>query len=486
MNVLLIVAPFYYPHSEALRTELLGVLYLAANLRSHGHNVTVLDPTIERPIRIGNSYYYGMNSESLKDEIMQLRPDFVGISCHYSYSRKEAYTIAETVKEINPKIVTALGGLFATLHNERILQECSFLDYVFLGESEQSLLELLSGLESAGQLALERIDGLVYRKDKAVLNNGKNNFIEDLDSLPYPARDIVDIKLYMNSKTILYGLGARPALSLLTSRSCPYNCSFCNMWLVHGSRWRPRSPENVIGEIDEIVNKYNAEHVFIMDDNFTFDIERAKEICSLIIQKGYKFRWNTPNGISVKKLDRELIRLMKKSGCVNVCIGIESGSQYLRNEAMNKNVSDEDIVKAVELFHAEKIPVGGFLLLGMPGEDDARFKETVKLVNHLKLSFIAVNFVIPFPGSKLYSNLVNEGIIPEGYAPAYDNFKLPAFTTRDFSINELLARRNKLLSTFYLTHIPGILNEFFTGRLNWISRDMTKRLFAEKLPKVFN
>jgi len=256
------------------------------------------------------------------------------------------------------------------------------------------------------------------------------------------------------------------------------------MWLVHGSRWRARSPENVLGEIDEIVNKYQAKQVFIMDDNFTFDIERAKNICNKIIQKGYRFHWNTPNGISVKRIDRELARLMKRAGCSNVCIAIESGSEYIRNRVMNKNISDQEIVNAVSNFNAAKIPVGGGLILGMPGETRIRFQETVKFVKRLNLSFLAVTFATPFPGTQLYNSLLKEGIIPEGYMASNDNYNYPIFATRDFSCQELLERRKIILSQFYLSHFPKLLTELLRGRLNWISPAMFKRIFIEKVLKT--
>lgn len=457
-------------------------MYLAANLRLHGHDVSILDPTIEAPKKMPNgTYYYGIMEKDLKEKITNYEPDVIGISCHYAFSHQGAYRIAVLAKTLNPKIVTIIGGLFPTIYKEKVLSDCQSLDYLLIGESEQTLPLLLSELSSHGSAKLEAIDGLIYRKDNKIVNNGKKSFIDNLDSLPYPARDLVDIKRYMNTKTVLYGLGAQPALSLLTSRSCPNRCSFCNMWLIHGSRWRPRSPDNVLGEIDEIVNKYQARHVFIMDDNFTFDPERVKVICNGIIQKGYRFSWNTPDGISVKKIDAELARLMKRAGCSNVCIGIESGSEDIRNRLMKKNVSDQEIINAIKHFNSAKIPVGAFIILGMPGENKTHFQETINFLKRLNLSFVIVTFAIPFPGTELYANLIQEGIIPAGYIPMMDNFNYPLFLTKDFSRTELLERRKKLLIQFYSSHIPKLIVELFQGRLNWITPSMLQRVFVEKI-----
>jgi magnesium-protoporphyrin IX monomethyl ester (oxidative) cyclase len=253
------------------------------------------------------------------------------------------------------------------------------------------------------------------------------------------------------------------------------------MWLIHGSRWRMRSPDNVLAEIDEIINRYRAEHVFIMDDNFTFDPARAKLICQGIIRKGYRFRWNTPNGISVKGMDVELARLMKRAGCANVILGIESGSEYVRHEVMRKKISNDEIIHAVDCLQAAGIPTGGFILLGMPGEEEKDFQESVRFTQRLKLSFINTSFAIPFPGTKLYNDLVDLGVFAQGFVPEMDNFNYPVFVTKDFTAQQLLRRRQRLLLSFYLSHAPQLMADIFRGRLTWISWSMFQRAFFEKL-----
>jgi magnesium-protoporphyrin IX monomethyl ester (oxidative) cyclase len=482
MKILIVVAPFYYPNPYAMRTELLGVLYLAAALRAAGHGVEILDPTIGPPRKTTDKkYFYGIPQQEMEQKMRAAAADVVAISCHYAYSHLQAYELAVLAKRINPNVVTVMGGLFASLYKEKLLSDCPQLDHVLMGESEKSFPRLLSALASGDKASgLAQVDGAVCRQDGGVKLNEKKDFIECLDELPFPARDMVDIGRYMNTKTVLYGLGGRPALSLLTSRSCPHRCSFCNMWLIHGSRWRFRSPENVLAEIDEIVNRYHAGHVFIMDDNFTFDPQRAKQICEGIIRKGYRFRWNTPNGISVRGMDPELARLMKRAGCANVCLGIESGSEYIRHEVMCKHISNEQITHAVNCLHGAGIPVGGFITLGMPGEKEEHFLETLRFTRRLKLSFIGTTFAIPFFGTKLYNDLIQQGVIAGGFVPEMDNFNVPSFVTKDFTARELIGRRQRLLLGFYSHHAPQLAAEFLGGRLNWITPGMFKRVFVEK------
>lgn len=453
MRVLLINSPYQFPDPTTHRTELLGLGYLGSSLRKAGHEVSIYDPTINKPTQLPNGlYYYGTTDEDTYNNIRSFQPDCVGISCHYSYASREAFKVAEIVKNIDSNIVVVMGGLFISVFNERALIECNAIDYGLIGESEISFPDLLKNIYLKTK-KLDEVDGLIYRDGNEILKNKKSKYIDDLDSLPFPARDMVDIAFYMHASETkrLYGLGTRPTLSLLTSRSCPYRCSFCNMKLVHGPRWRKRTPENVINEIDEIVNKCKAEHVFIMDDNFTLDPDRVKSICRGIIEKGYKFRWNTPNGISVKRVDEEMARLMKRAGCANVCIAIESGSDYIREEVMNKKISKDEIENAVKCFKRADIPVVGFVLLGMPGETEKYFKETFKFVTSLPLTSIVVSFAIPFPGTKLHEDLIKQCIIDKNYSVDMDDLNTPAYSTNSFTKDELIKRKKILKDVF-----PGL------------------------------
>ena len=191
-----------------------------------------------------------------------------------------------------------------------------------------------------------------------------------------------------------------------------------------------------------------AEHVFFVDDNFTFKPDRAKLICEKIIRKRYSFRWNTPNGISVKKIDDELAVLMKKAGCANVCIAIESGSEYIRNVVMNKRISNNEITRAVDCFTRAGIPVVGFILIGMPGEDEASFQETVTFLKTLPLTSIVVSYAIPFPGTKLHDSLIQSGIIARDSTIGMDDFNTPVFDTVAFSKDDLVKRKAKLKEMF--------------------------------------
>ena len=269
IKVLLINAPYHFPDPVVHRTEMLGLEYLAAGLRNAGHNVALLDPTVGPGQSVSPGlYYYGQSEAEIADVIAKLRPDCVGISCHYSFAAENAYRVADLVKRVSPETVVIMGGLFVSIFRDKPLKQCPSIDFCLIGEADNSLVDFLSKL-SAPCRAFEDIDGLIYRNGDAVITNKKCLFVQDLDSLPFPARDLWDMAPYLNGsrEKRLYGLGNKPSLSILTSRSCPNRCSYCNMWLVHGSRWRGRSPDNVIAELEEILFKYKAEPHLSKIDN---------------------------------------------------------------------------------------------------------------------------------------------------------------------------------------------------------------------------
>lgn len=478
MKILLVKAPYQYPHKKALRTESLGQLYIAAVLRERGFEVSIYDPTMGQPLKTADGYYYGVPLEKLATIFQATRPDVIGLTCHNAYSLSGTELVARTAKScLSKNIMTIAGGVYPSVYKGRILAECPSIDYAFQGESETALADFLGG-RSLRPGELLSVDGLIFRSKNEIKVNDKRHFIHDLDQLPYPARDLVNIRAYMNMKSTLYGLGTKPTLSILTSRSCPNQCRFCNMWLIHGDTWRPRSPQNVIGEFELMVKKYSAKHIFVMDDNFTYDPERAKTICEEIIRRRLRFKWNTPHGISVRKMDFELARLMKKAGCINVCVGIESGSEWVRNELMGKGISNQQITHAVTCFKKAGLPVCGLMLLGYPGETEDHFKESMAFVSRLPLSLITASFVFPFPGTRLYDQLREEGIIAHDFNPPLDDYLEPVFLPPGLQRNRLKQRYQRLLMGFYLSHIGQIAKEMVLGRAKWITGKGIRRLLG--------
>lgn len=451
-NILLINSPFEFPDKEIHITEPLGLEYLASTLYNNNYNVFIYDSSIVIPKKIkDNLYSFELNEKEIINFIKIKDIDCIGISCHYSFSANSMYKLIEKIKNIYPFLPIVVGGLYISVFEEKALKECDYIDFGLIGESENTFLELLNNIER--QYYIEDIDGLIYRYNDKIVKNKKCNYIKNLDEISFPGRYLLDIKPYMLGSTNkkLYGLGYKPSLSILTSRSCPNNCSFCNMKLVHGNKWRSRSVNNVIEEIEIIINKYKAEHLFIMDDNFTFNINRSKEICEQIIRKNLKIKWNTPNGISIKNVDLKLVKLMKKSGCASVSIAIESGSEYIRNVIMNKKIYNSDIVRVINYFKKVNIPVIGYIIVGMLGETEKMYKESYDFIKKLNLTSVVVSYATPFPKTKFNEDLINLKILDKNFSLELDDLNTPIFETDYFTKEDVIKRKQEIKNLF-----PGL------------------------------
>ena len=457
MRVLLTVAPYVLPFKETESTERLGLLYLAASLRRAGIGVAIYDPTVSAPMRVPDGYLYGRPEDEMRRVLQRARPDVLGISVHQAVNLEGARTLSRLAKDASAgRTVTVAGGVYPSVSRSAVLERCPDVDYAIQGEAEESFVTLVRGL-ATDKVDESAVDGLIRRGAAGIEVAPKESYIQDLDDLPFPARDLVDIRRFMNMRLSVYGIGDRPSLSLLTSRSCPHQCSFCNMWMIHGKKWRPRSPENVLAEIDEMVHRWGVRDLFIMDDNFTLRSDRVVEICEGMIGRGYGLRWSTPNGISAKGATPEMARAMKAAGCRSVCVAIETGSEEFRRSALNKRVSNEEIRSAVHAFRGAGIPVGGLLMLGMPGETDERFRDTVRLVKELPLTWIVVSFTFPHVGTPLFDELLDCGFIDGPIRVTSDTYGVPAFETPDFTRETLVARKSQLYREFYGAKAPRIV-----------------------------
>lgn len=479
MRVLLINPPFSYYSRHLLIGEPLSLLYLASFLRKYGHKVGVLDAVAGNIIRRGEGWHYGLLDHELIERIKEFRPDLVGITCPFSLRINSTLNVARLVKRIDKKIITVVGGIHPTIFP---LETTSHeeIDYVIVGEGEESFLSLVRHISSANFSKHISVDGCAYKDGKETKLNPKKNFIEDLDMIPFPARELIAMEFYIQKQSILYGLGKRRSTSIITSRSCPNRCTFCSMFLSHGTKWRGRSVQNVFEEIKLLIERYRIEEIFFMDDNLTFDKRRMMELCEMILRKGLKFRWNTPNGVAAQSLDRELLTIMKKAGCVNICIGIEAGNETVRNKIIRKGLSEETIRKTLSICSKAGLPVVGLFILGIPGESESTFKDTIRMVKELPFSMIATSFFTPFPGTKLYDVCVNQGYIDKDYWKNMESFNQPVIETFDFDKNTLRKWEKKIYYEFLKSHFWSLVFSTITLRNDFFKWQQIRRFLIEK------
>ena len=484
MRILLINPGFEYQTPWLQIAEPLGLLYLSSYIRQYArHEVAVLDCVANSLVekRAPHRYWYGLSGDRMLDRVAEYQPDIVGISCLFSRKKKGLFECAAQIKARFPEIAVVAGGTYPTLFPEETIRS-GFIDYCILGEGERSVVEFLDLLSAGDLRQLDSMQGVAFRREGEVVVNPRREYISDLDTIPFPARDLIDYESYLTRRTVMYGLGLRRAASILTSRSCPNRCSFCSMFRIHGDRWRGRSPRNVVDEIVELQARYGVQHLFVMDDNFSFQKDRAMAICEGILAAKIKIRWNTPNGLSIKTLDAELLRMMKRAGCANICVAIESGDEELRNKVIGKRLSNSKIVEALAAARQTGMPVTAFYIIGMPGETEEKFENTLRQIRELPLNGAAASFANPLPGTQLHAQCVaNQYTVLDNDECSANALYRPYIITPDFSEADLVRREKRFYRTFIRAKWLTILWDTIRFRNGLLYPPFLMRMIKERL-----
>jgi len=364
-------------------TPPLGLGYLASSLRVAGHKVMLLDCLVKN-IGVGKFR-----------KILELhRPDLVGINTMTSYYT-EAIRYVRAAKEMGIK--TCLGGPHVSALTQRSLIE-SGADFILVGEADHSIVELADALEKGGDLS--KIDGLAYWEKGKIRINPARKLIADLDSLPFPDWVQLNPNQYPYAP---HGAFVKrfPVAPIVTTRGCPFNCSFCASKCVWLRILRFRNPKKVVDEIEMLYTKYGVREIHIEDDNFTSNRKHAEEVCKEIIRRKLDITWACPNGVRIDFLDRELLKLMKKSGCYLLALGIESGNQAILDK-MEKHLDLSKVPGILRMIHEVGIETWGFFILGLPGETKQTIMQTIRFAKENEFDRAQFGILTPLPGSTIF------------------------------------------------------------------------------------
>ncbi|MBN1232315.1 MAG: cobalamin-dependent protein [Candidatus Coatesbacteria bacterium] len=403
MKCIFIIPPWTHKdsHFEALQDTIagfwppLGILYIAAVLREAGYEVKAYD---------GARFTMRGMVEVLKNE----NPDFLGVSC-VAKLWERAKELMSDVREVLPKVKIAAGGQGPTFLKERCLKECNALDYVVVNEGEYSTLKLLDRIKNSESLS--GLLGVYYRDNNEIKFHGDYPFTEDLDSIPFPAIDLLDCKWYVPSVGQYKRL---PVGEMMTSRGCPNSCIYC--FKIGGDQIRMRSPENIIEEMQRWIDLFEIREMKFWDENFTHDRERVAKICEGMIKKREKYgkQWDVIWSCSgrIDGVDKDLLKLMKRSGCHYIQYGIESGVQK-NLDMIGKKITLDQIRETVALTHKYGISMINTFILGIPGETYEEALETIKFAHELNSDYVEFFPCTPFPGTRLYNDIEKYGRLLE-------------------------------------------------------------------------
>ncbi|MFX0105895.1 MAG: B12-binding domain-containing radical SAM protein [Candidatus Hodarchaeota archaeon] len=382
-------------YRDKIKFPVLSLLSLASYLEKEGFKVEILDLNLKL-----------LKNKNILQIIKDKKPIVIGITSITS-SIYEAYSLARLIKS-NFNITLVIGGPHATFADEEILNESKF-DIVVRGEGEETLIEIVRSIK--GERNLDNIKGISYKKDGKIIKNESRMFITNLDKLPFPARHLIPIKKY-----------GTHAITIMTSRGCPFGCAFCQVPGKDGLKWRYRSAANIIEEIKEVlqsnpnIKKVSGPEgkrpiVFFVDDNFMVSIERIEEICTKIINEGIEIYWDSNARVdTIAYISEEILDLLKKSGCLHLFLGVESGSEKTL-KSYKKQIKKIDALKAAERLKQKGIFFTGAFMLGYIEETKSDLNATIQFAKKMEPTIAAFRILIPLPGTKIYEQYIKEDLI---------------------------------------------------------------------------
>lgn len=418
-----LVRPNYKSH---IITPPLGLGYLSSYLKQSGIETVIIDGLKEN-----------LKLNQMVGKILDLKPDAVAITCLTAFY-KDTVSLSRELKR--NKIVTIIGGPHPTFLPYQTLVD-SQADYVVCGEGEFSLLELINR-----NFQNDNIQGVYSLKDlkdeqQAIV---KSPIVEDLDELPFPDWEQMNPNSYPRAPHGAFIKGF-PVGVIITSRGCPYECTFCASPQFCDRKIRFRTPENVVAEIEYLVKTFKVKEIHFEDDNLTLKRDHIEKICRLLIERKINVNWACPNGIRADEVDKEIIQLMKNSGCYYFAYGIESAnSQILKNT--KKKESIETIERAIEIADKIGITCQGFFIFGLPGETASTIEESINFAVRSKLSRAQFMILDVLPGSELWETLKGK------FIPNWDkkSYKEPEWLPEGITKEQLLLAQSTAFRKFYL------------------------------------
>lgn len=397
------------------------LLYLASIARQKGFEPIVRDYS-----------FFGEDFEKFEADLVAMQPEYILVNAATPTLENDLRALNIAKDLFGDSIVTIAKGAHFSFLAKETMQTHDFIDIALCSECELTFGEILNGLN------LSEINGICYRDDVEIIETQKRPFNDNLDLLPYPARDLIDNSLYIRPDN-----GQKQAV-IKVSRGCPYHCFFCLATPLNGRVVRKRSPENIIGEIKECVEKYDIKNFIFWSDIFNLDKDWVRELCLKIIESKLKITFST--NTRADSADIETIKLMKKAGCRLVSIGIESGSQYMLDK-MGKKITLNQVKKTVKSFKKYGIQIYAYYVIGLPWETRETVEQTLDFAKSLNTEYVSFYTAAALVGTRFYDYVENNSLGELNYDRPY---YYPSVRTHSLSMQDIFELHKQLVRRYYL------------------------------------
>jgi len=430
----------------------LGILYVAAHAAKHTDaDIRVIDAQVEE-----------LSYDDLKAAIEREGPDIVGMTV-MTFSLIDVAKTIKLVKETVPECAVIVGGPHAHMFPRETVEALG-VDYVVRGEGERTFTEMLKAWGRADYV--RRIPGLVFKDDGEIVDTGPPVRIDDLDALPFPKRDATPYQSYTSL------LAKRlPITTMITSRGCPYRCTFCNRPHL-GKKFRPRSPRNVVDEMEECV-RMGIKEILVYDDTFTMDRQRAMEICDGIIQRKLDLYWDIRT--RVDRVDKELLEKLRDANCQRIHYGVETGTERMLR-VIRKGYTLDQVRQAFRWTREVGITTLAYFMIGLPGETREEIEQTFAVAREIEPDFMLLSILCPYPNTEVFGDAAEKGLVD---GDLWREFAL--HPTPDFRAPQC----NGVLSLEELQDLLQKGYRSFYGRPKYVVKQLLKiRSFRELATKV--
>ncbi|MBI5568744.1 MAG: B12-binding domain-containing radical SAM protein [Desulfomonile tiedjei] len=402
----------------------LGLLYLYSSAATlPDTEVHIVDATVEN-----------LNTPEAVERVLALEPDVFGVSV-LSTNICRGLKLLKGVKQRSRSVTTVLGGVHATLFDKQLLEETPELDLVMRGEAEQTFVDLCTRLMDGTDIA--GVQGLSYRRGAEIVR-GEPQIVEDLDALPFPDWNALDLSKYFQRFSALPLWGVHKSAAVLTSRGCPYRCSFCSRITADLGKWRARSAENVFQELVQL-SENGFTDAFLVDENTTASVSRLEKLCELLIERNLDMRFACDG--SLHHLSESTLKLMRRAGFDVITVGVESGSDE-QLKRFNKPANSKALAAGIKRAKKAHFWVHSFFIAGGPGETASDHEASKRFLSEVAPHSGDFQWLTVFPGSQLWNQFVGGAatrpLSELSPRPIYELSKEPDENTIRYRVNDLI------------------------------------------------